>query len=260
MLNALMNLKLRPKVQIMMILGIALTLSIVGGLTIIPRDLQLYWQSSILAIAIGLVGITIADSKNGRTENKLEEILRLLREVRDTSPKEASTAQPVQPIDTEEMAVIQDEWKTVIETQMHFNEMTMQVRTATVSVVLAIFGAAGYSLQYSSLLLDLTYFKIHASALIILAGIFVLIAMFIIDYKYYYKMLLGAVRRGYELDKEFSNRPGHKYFSLSTHIRDAIGKRNISRYFVLLFYILPIAGGLIFMVFILLGYVITVPE
>ena len=42
----------------------------------------------------------------------------------------------------EERKLIVEEWKTVIHTQMHFNEMIMRARSTGVSVVIAVYGAA----------------------------------------------------------------------------------------------------------------------
>ena len=42
----------------------------------------------------------------------------------------------------EETKIILEEWKIVIQTQMHFNEMIMRARTTGVSVVMAVYGAA----------------------------------------------------------------------------------------------------------------------
>ena len=43
-----------------------------------------------------------------------------------------------------ETKLILEEWKTVIQTQMHFNDMIMKMRTTAVSIVLAVFGASAY--------------------------------------------------------------------------------------------------------------------
>jgi hypothetical protein len=42
----------------------------------------------------------------------------------------------------EETKIILEEWKVVVQTQMHFNEMIMRARTTGVSVVMAVYGAA----------------------------------------------------------------------------------------------------------------------
>jgi len=96
----------------------------------------------------------------------------------------------------EETKLILQEWKVVIRTQMHFNDMIMKMRTTGVSIVVAVFSAAAYSLQYDELYLTICGYSFHASVLVILFGLGMLVGVFGLDYFYYYKMLLGAVRRG----------------------------------------------------------------
>jgi uncharacterized membrane protein YwzB len=152
--------------------------------------------------------------------------------------------------------LILEEWKVVIQTQMHFNEMLMQMRTAGVTIVLAVFGAAAYSLQYDKLFLMFSTYRFHAAVLIITFGLGMLIGVFCLDYFYYYKMLLGAVKRGYEIDEAFKNRSidGYKVFGMTTMIRDSVGKPERSKYFVWLFYGLVFLLGILFIIGILLGY------
>lgn len=159
----------------------------------------------------------------------------------------------------EETKLILEEWKTVIQTQMHFNDMIMKMRTTGISVVLAVFGAAAYSLQYSQLYLTIGEYSFHASVLVILFGLGMLLGVFGLDYFYYYKMLLGAVKRGYEIDEAYKNRQvdGCKIFGMTTMIRDEIGKPGKSKFFVWLFYGLIFALGVVFIACILLGYTPT---
>jgi hypothetical protein len=151
---------------------------------------------------------------------------------------------------------ILEEWKVVIRTQMHFNEMLMQMRTAGVSIVLAVFGAAAYSLQYDKLFLTFGAFRFHAAVLIIVFGLGMLSGVFCLDYFYYYKMLLGAVKRGYEIDEAFKNKKvdGYKVFGMTTMIRDSIGKPSWSKYLIWVFYGLVFALGILFIIGIILGY------
>jgi hypothetical protein len=157
----------------------------------------------------------------------------------------------------EETELILKEWKIVIETQMHFNDMIMRMRTTGVSIVLAVFGAAAYSLQYSKLYLSISGYSFHVAILIIAFGLGMLLGVFGLDYFYYYRMLLGAVKRGYEIDQAYKDRKvdGVKIFGMTTMIRDEIGKPGRSKHFVWLFYGLVFILGIIFIVGILLGYV-----
>lgn len=157
---------------------------------------------------------------------------------------------------TKETKLILEEWKTVIKTQMHFNDMLMKMRTTAVSIVLAVFGASAYSLQYDELTLTICNYSFHASVFVILFGLGMLVGVFFLDYFYYYKMLLGAVKRGEEIDEAYKDRQvdNTKIFGMTTMIGKAIGKRGKAKYYVWLFYGLVIALGIIFIIGVLLGY------
>lgn len=159
-------------------------------------------------------------------------------------------------VSVEETKLILEEWKTVIQTQMHFNDMLMKMRTTGVSIVLAVFGAAAYSLQYERLFLTFNDYSVHASVFIIAFGLGMLAGVFCLDYFYYYKMLLGAVNRGYEIDKFYKDKlvDGCKMFGMTTMIRDAIGESGWSKFFIWIFYGLIFALGAVFIYGILMGY------
>ena len=159
--------------------------------------------------------------------------------------------------DLEKTKLVIEEWKIVIDVQMHFNDMLMRLRTTGISIVLAFFGAASISLQYSQIYLIFKYFSFHASVLIIASGLVLLTSVFVLDYFYYYKMLIGAVKRGYQIDQMFKQKPldDLKMFGMSTMISQAIGKPNKSKYYVWAFYGFVLVFGIVFIISILLGYV-----
>ena len=159
----------------------------------------------------------------------------------------------------EETKLILEEWKTVIQTQMHFNDMIMKMRTTGVTIILAFFGAAAISLQYANLYLTICNFSFHASVLIIICGLVMLSGIFVLDYFYYFKMLLGAVERGYQIDRAYKDKliDGAKMFGLSTEIRKAVGRPDRSKVYICIFYGLVFALGIVFIVGILLGYAPT---
>ena len=160
---------------------------------------------------------------------------------------------------SKETSLILEEWKTVIQTQMHFNDMIMKMRTTGVSIVLAVFGAAAYSLQYDKLILTISNYSFHASVLVVAFGLGMLVGVFGLDYFYYYKMLLGAVKRGYEIDEAYKDRPvdNTKIFGMTTMIRDEIGKPGKSKLFIGLFYGLVFVLGIVFILGMFFGYVPT---
>jgi len=142
---------------------------------------------------------------------------------------------------------------------MHFNDMIMKMRTTAVSIVLAVFGAAAYSLQYDELYLTIYGYGFHASVLLMALGLGMLVGVFFLDYCYYFKMLLGAVKRGDEIDEAYKDRQvdNTKIFGVTTMIRNEIGKEGKSKYFIWLFYGLIFVLGILFIVGILLGYTPT---
>jgi len=162
-------------------------------------------------------------------------------------------------ISRDDIKLILEEWKTVIQTQMHFNELLMKMRTTAVSIVLAVFGAAAYSLQYERLFLRVNDYSFHASVFIIASGLGMLAGVFGLDYFYYYKMLLGAVKRGDEIDEAYKNRrvDNRKIFGMTTMIHDAIGKRGKSKQPIWAFYGIVFGLGIVFRVVVLLGYAPT---
>ena len=105
-----------------------------------------------------------------------------------------------QQLSDEPIQYLIEEWKTVVGTQMHFNEMIMRLRGTGIGVVTGIFGAAAYSLQFERLSLSIGGCPLHPAAPIVLFGLVLLLAIFIVDYYYYFELLVGAVERGKEID------------------------------------------------------------
>ena len=50
----------------------------------------------------------------------------------------------------EESKLVFAAWSKIVDTQMHFNDMVMRVRNLAVTLILAVFGAAAYGLQYQA--------------------------------------------------------------------------------------------------------------
>lgn len=240
---------------------------LIGGITVaaawfIPDvTMKVFFMSALFAILLAMTSVIISRAFNEKNSEKNNEINRkldiLLEKFEVNKPEIVEIKQPE--FDTKELPHILKEYEIVIKTQMHFNDLIMKVRTTTLSVVLAVFGAAGYSFaseNISSLTLN-GLGTFHPAALIVGSGIFILFAVFIVDYKYYYKMLLGAVKQGYEFDKEFQKlegKIGRRYFGMSTKIQNEIGTSGTSKRYVKLFYMIPMIGGIVFLLVVLIGY------
>ena len=88
----------------------------------------------------------------------------------------------------------------VIDVQMHFNEMVMRVRNIAVTLILAVFGAAAYSIQQP-------YFigSIHIAALIIAFGLAAWASLWVMDLSHFHLLLRGAVKKSTDIENAYGN-------------------------------------------------------
>ena len=218
-----------------------------------------YVSSSLTAIFIACLSLIAARMLSDKTSSEVTQLVQkidyIIGKVDGLSTKPKTPA----PIDPTQLSYIMKEWEIVIQTQMHFNDLLMKMRTATLSIVLAIFGAAGYSiLSKETYLLTINDFSFHPSVIIISAGLVLLFSMFIMDYFYYFRLLVGAVKRGWEFDDKFGTEDTWKYFGLTTKISHEIGeKKGNSKWFVISFYWIPFVAGLFFLFAILFGFPVS---
>jgi hypothetical protein len=165
----------------------------------------------------------------------------------------------LQPVDRErqEMRLLLEEWKVVMQTQMHFNDMIIRMRTAGLSVLIAVFGGAAIAIgQYPDRFIEVAHRDFHVAAPIILFGLLLWLAIFIIDYFYYHKCLLGAVERGYQIDEAYKGRQvaGTSMYGMTTLIRDAIGKPGRSKWYIWAVYLLVGVVGVAYLLFVAFWY------
>jgi len=150
----------------------------------------------------------------------------------------------------DQVAAVQ-RWRTVIDTQMHFNEMLMRTRTAGVSIVITVFGAAAVGLaQYPNRVIMMPGTTIHIAVVVIIFGLMLLTTLFVLDYFYFYRMLLAVVQHGEEIEAESQKAKSPIAFNLTCRISDCMPKRRASLV-LLLFYGIPLVSGLIFLTYLL---------
>lgn len=106
-----------------------------------------------------------------------------------------------------ELEKIQKEiWEKAVDTQMHFNEMSVKSRQLGLTFVVAALGLAvvlfsrtePHLIQISALGFEL---RTHAAGAIILAAALVLRAVRMLDLNVYHRMLRGAVAFGEDLEE-----------------------------------------------------------
>jgi hypothetical protein len=103
--------------------------------------------------------------------------------------------------DVEERKIVLEAWKAIVGVQMHFNDMLMRVRNLGVTLMLAVFGAAAFSLQYELFFLS-PFGRIHLAALIVSFGLVAWFGIWFMD-RYYNKLLAGAVMRSTAIEDAY---------------------------------------------------------
>ena len=96
-------------------------------------------------------------------------------------------------------------WKVAIDTQMHFNELLIKMRTTVISIILATFGASAIALKDMNWFVNILGCEFRVSVVILAIGIVFLFVQFLIDATYYFRLLLGAVDYTEYIDKKYKN-------------------------------------------------------
>lgn len=114
-------------------------------------------------------------------------------------------------------------WSKTVETQMHFNEMSVKSRQLGLAFVTAALGVAvvviGRKDDFGLIVsIGNIKFYLHVAVMIILAAALALTAVRILDLNVYHKMLRGAVSFG----EDFENRYMKHLFSLEKGMTGAI--------------------------------------
>jgi hypothetical protein len=98
-------------------------------------------------------------------------------------------------------------WAKTVETQMHFNEMSVKSRQFGLAFVAAALGLGILLLSRGQeFAIDIKWlggFKLHATVLVVLAGALALYAVSLLDLNVYHKMLRGAVSFGEDFEQSY---------------------------------------------------------
>ena len=175
------------------------------------------------AVVIAIDRIVIAKAKGGDIPvNKIPESLPALSD--------------------HEKAVIplyQTEWKTIIETQMHFNDLIIRFRSIVLTAFITLVGAS-VALQNTK--------KIDEKQFLVLFFFVLWVTAFVMDFFYYHRLLLGSVAQAMKFDEsELGKRLG--LFGLTTCISRVVHPP-ASKIMVGLFYGIPAIAVLVLMLII----------
>jgi len=166
---------------------------------------------------------------------------------RSTRTSEQERNPPVEPVPdgAEKLEVAKlylQEWTTVIQTQMHFNDLIIRFRTTVLTVLVALLGAfaAAAKSEYPK-------WAVQDIGFLLFFPIAFWATACIIDIFYYHRLLLGAVAQAEKYDGI-----GGTFFGLfgMTEVIKKHVRPSTSKYLVFAFYALPVlilaAGWAIF--------------
>jgi hypothetical protein len=114
---------------------------------------------------------------------------------------------------------ILETWKTIVGVQMHFNDISMRIRSIFVTILLALFAAIGF-LYEKRLSLSIGGFGVYFSTLIPIFGMLGTYLFYFIDRYWYHRLLVGAVKHAISIETKYKDTLPE--LSLS----DAIGKES----------------------------------
>jgi hypothetical protein len=131
-------------------------------------------------------------------------------------------------MDSKDKEILVAIWSKAVDTQMHFNEMSVKARQFGLAFVAAALGLAIVMLsrgeEFSIFVPICDGFELHGTVLIILASAFALFAVSLLDLRVYHKMLRGAVTFGEDFEQQYMR----EIFQLNKGMTQAIS--HYSRY------------------------------
>lgn len=102
-----------------------------------------------------------------------------------------------------EKANIIDIWQTVIETQRHFNDLAIRIRSFTLSILTLVFGALGYSIK-EDICIKVGKYMVSITPYIGIFSLFIIFAFFVLD-RHYHRLLIGSIVQGTKIEDQYAN-------------------------------------------------------
>ena len=124
-----------------------------------------------------------------------------------------------------------EKWSEVVQVATHFNEMLMSTRATVLGIMPAVVGAAALFVTQASEHHP-RFLGIRFGAWIALGGLLILVAMFLLDYFYYYQLLLGSVEVAASLEKACPDIP-----PLTTKLISVVSEKAAHNYIYILYFV-----------------------
>jgi hypothetical protein len=100
---------------------------------------------------------------------------------------------------TERVKLLVEIWKKTVDVQQHFNDLELRIRNFAVTVLAAVFGAAGIGIR-EKLFISVHGFTTPLAVWFLTAGLLAWFAFYFMDRWWYHKLLYGAVNHGTKLE------------------------------------------------------------
>jgi hypothetical protein len=125
------------------------------------------------------------------------------------------------------------EWEVTINTQMHFNDLIIRFRSIILSVFVAALGLIFAASKQATI-------TVHDINLLLSIALVFWLSCFILDYFYYHKLLMGAIKHAEKFDNsEFFKKKG--LYGLTSRISSEISPPK-AKIFIWVFYLFPVAA------------------
>lgn len=107
-------------------------------------------------------------------------------------------------METDRRKEIIDIWKTIVEVQQHFNDISMRIRGMFVTILLALFASIGFLLG-KPLMLKIWIFNFQFATILPLFGIFGTCLFYFMDRYWYHRLLVGAVKHAITIEEKYAD-------------------------------------------------------
>ncbi|NPZ40020.1 hypothetical protein, partial [Pseudomonas aeruginosa] len=120
-------------------------------------------------------------------------------------------------IDSKEIVEI---WKAVVGVQMHFNDISMRIRSMFVTILLALFASLGFLLD-KNLGLQVADYYVQFATILPVFGILGAYLFYFIDRYWYHRLLVGSVKQGLSIESKFRSELPELSLTLSPYCSTA---------------------------------------
>jgi hypothetical protein len=107
-------------------------------------------------------------------------------------------------MDNDQRKQIIDIWKTIVDVQQHFNDISMRIRSMFITILLALFASIGFLLD-KKLSLKIGILNIQFATLLPLFGIFGTYLFYSMDRYWYHRLLVGSVKHAIKIEQKYES-------------------------------------------------------